>query len=65
MTAAAISTLEFGLRENNTGSFPRGISVMLRALITWLHEDDPFKLLAFELPLNETQSAIRRRQRLL
>lgn len=56
MTAAAINTLEFRLRENNTGSFPRGISVMLRALVTWLHEDDPFKLLAFEAPLTEIKS---------
>ncbi len=58
MTAAAINTLEFHLRENNTGSFPRGISVMLRALVTWLHEDDPFKLLAFEAPLAEIKSRL-------
>jgi Zn-dependent M16 (insulinase) family peptidase len=58
MTAAAINTLEFRLRENNTGSFPRGISVMLRALVTWLHEDDPFKLLAFEAPLLEIKTRL-------
>ncbi len=58
MTAAAINTIEFRLRENNTGSFPRGISVMLRALVTWLHEDDPFKLLAFEAPLTEIKSRL-------
>jgi hypothetical protein len=58
MTAAAINTLEFHLRENNTGSFPRGIAVMLRALVTWLHEDDPFKLLAFEAPLAEIKSRL-------
>ncbi len=58
MTAASMNTLEFRLRENNTGSFPRGISVMLRALTTWLHEDNPFKLLAFEAPLNEIKSRL-------
>jgi Zn-dependent M16 (insulinase) family peptidase len=58
MTAAAINTIEFRLRENNTGSFPRGISVMLRALVTWLHEDDPFKLLSFEAPLTEIKSRL-------
>lgn len=58
MIAASINTLEFRLRENNTGSFPRGIAVMLRALTTWLHEDDPFKLLAFEAPLNEIKSRL-------
>ena len=43
MIAAAMNTVEFRLRENNTGSFPRGIAVMLRALTTWLHDDDPFQ----------------------
>jgi len=31
---------------------------MLRALTTWLHEDDPFKLLAFEAPLAEIKSRL-------
>jgi len=52
MIAASMNTVDFRLRENNTGSFPRGISMMLRALTTWLYDDDPFKLLAFEAPLN-------------
>lgn len=38
---AAINSVEFALRENNTGRFPVGLSVMLRALTTWLHSDDP------------------------
>ena len=29
---AAINSVEFALRENNTGSFPRGLSLMLRSL---------------------------------
>ncbi len=58
MIAASINTLEFRLRENNTGSFPRGIAVMLRALVTWLHEGDPFKLIAFEAPLNEIKTRL-------
>jgi len=49
--AAAVNTVEFRLRENNTGAFPRGLSLMLRALTTWLHDDDPLKPLAFEGPL--------------
>ena len=48
---ASLNTTEFRLRENNTGSFPRGISLMLRSLSTWLHGDDPFEPLAFEAPL--------------
>jgi Zn-dependent M16 (insulinase) family peptidase len=50
--AAAINTLEFSLRENNTGSFPRGLVVMLRALDFWLYDKDPLAPLAFEAPLN-------------
>lgn len=32
---AAVNTIEFSLRENNTGSFPRGLSLMLRSMSTW------------------------------
>ncbi|HKJ27970.1 MAG TPA: insulinase family protein, partial [Anaerolineales bacterium] len=49
--AASMNTVEFSLRENNTGSFPRGIMVMLRSLFTWLYDGDPFSLLQFEEPL--------------
>ncbi|MBK5102316.1 MAG: insulinase family protein, partial [Desulfobacteraceae bacterium] len=38
---AGLNTIEFLLRENNTGSFPRGLSLMLRSLTTWLYEGDP------------------------
>ncbi len=45
---AALHTAEFRLRENNTGSFPRGLSLMLRMLTDWLHDRDPFEPLRFE-----------------
>ncbi len=48
---AALNTVEFRLRENNTGAFPRGIAFMLQALRGWLHGRDPLPLLAFEAPL--------------
>src|SRR5215831_16822364 len=48
---AAVNTVEFRLRENNTGAFPRGIAFMLRALQVWLHGRDPLAPLAFERPL--------------
>jgi Zn-dependent M16 (insulinase) family peptidase len=51
MVAAAVNTTEFSLRENNTGSFPRGLALMLRSLTTWLYDDDPVAPLAFEAPL--------------
>ena len=40
---AAINTIEFSLRENNTGSFPRGLSLMLRAMSSWIYDRDPFQ----------------------
>ncbi|WP_027187627.1 insulinase family protein [Desulfovibrio cuneatus] len=48
---AAVNSIEFSLRENNTGKFPVGLSVMLRSLTTWLHEGNPFAPLRFEGPL--------------
>lgn len=48
---AAVNTVEFDLREMNTGRFPRGLSLMLQALTTWLHDADPLMPLAFEAPL--------------
>ncbi len=51
MIAAAVNTIEFHLREKNTGSFPRGLLIMLTCLTTWLYDGDPLEPLAFEMPL--------------
>lgn len=48
---ASLNTVEFHLREQNTGNFPRGLSMMLGALTTWLYDGDPLEALAFEAPL--------------
>ncbi|MCE5334980.1 MAG: insulinase family protein [Desulfobacteraceae bacterium] len=48
---AGVNTVEFRLRENNYGNFPRGLVIMLRALAVWLHDSDPTELIAFEGPL--------------
>ncbi len=56
---AALNTVEFRLRENNTGSFPKGLSLMLRCLTTWLYEGDPLALLSFETPLKMIKTAVR------
>ncbi len=58
LTEAAMNTLEFRLRENNTGSFPRGLALMLRALTSWLHGGDPLAMIAFETPLSAIRSRI-------
>ena len=55
---ASLNTVEFRLRENNFGSFPRGIAAMLRSLKTWLYDRDPLEPLAFEAPLRSLKSRI-------
>lgn len=56
--AAAVNTIEFSLRENNTGSSPRGLSLMLRSMSRWVYAEDPFKPLQFERPLAELKERI-------
>ncbi len=51
MIEAAVNTIEFSLRENNTGAYPRGLSLMISALNTWLHDRDPLMPLRYEEPL--------------
>lgn len=58
MTASSLNTIEFRLRENNTGSFPRGLLLLLRSLTTWLYDGDPFAPVAFEKPLGKIKEQI-------
>jgi len=48
---ASVNSFEFALRENNTGSFPRGMALMFRTMRGWLHGGDPFEALTYEKPL--------------
>ena len=48
---AAVNTIEFSLRENNTGSFPRGLSLMLRSMSSWIYDKDPFQPLQWKQDL--------------
>ncbi len=56
---AALNTIEFRLREMNTGNFPRGLAIMIRCLGTWLYDGDPFAPLAFEEQFLGIQSLAR------
>jgi hypothetical protein len=58
---ASLNTIEFRLRENNTGSFPRGLSLMLRSLSSWLYDGDPFEPLTFESSLNAIKARAKER----
>jgi len=60
---ASLNTFEFRLRENNTGSFPRGLSLMLRALTTWLYGGDPLAPLTFEAPLEAIKARVAAKER--
>lgn len=48
---AGLNSVEFDLRENNTGSYPRGLVIFFEALSTWLYGGDPLAHLPFEGPL--------------
>uniref|UniRef100_A0A6J1C5I7 Presequence protease 1, chloroplastic/mitochondrial-like n=1 Tax=Momordica charantia TaxID=3673 RepID=A0A6J1C5I7_MOMCH len=55
---ASMNTIEFSLRENNTGSFPRGLSLMLRSIGKWIYDMDPFEPLKYEEPLKVLKARI-------
>lgn len=59
---AALNSLEFELRENNTGRFPRGLAAMFRSLTAWLYGGDPFAPLAWETPLAAVKARLKRRE---
>lgn len=60
---ASFNTLEFALRENNTGSLPRGLVIMLRVLSVWIYGGDPFRILAFEEPLDKLKKDAKKNKR--
>lgn len=55
---ASLNTIEFSLRENNTGPYPRGLIVMLRSLGSWLYDRDPIAPLAFQKTLDSIKSKL-------
>jgi len=58
MLEAAMNTLEFQLRENNTGSYPRGLVLMLRSLTSWIHGHDPIEPLAYQVVLDKIKELL-------
>ncbi|NUM49338.1 MAG: insulinase family protein, partial [Anaerolineales bacterium] len=55
---ASLNTFEFRLRENNTGGFPRGLSLMMCTLASWIYDGDPIEPLGFEEPLQTIKAKI-------
>lgn len=58
MIEAALNSIEFSLRENNTGSFPRGLGLLMRAMNTWNYGRDPLIPLKYEAPLTAVKANI-------
>lgn len=58
MIEAAVNTIEFSLRENNTGSFPRGLALAMRSVGDWVYGRDPITPLAFAQPLSEAKEML-------
>lgn len=48
---SALNTLEFRLREFNTGGFPRGLALMLGMMSNWIYDKPPVDGVRFEGPL--------------
>jgi len=50
---ASLNTVEFSLREMNTGGFPKGLAFMLGLMPRWIYRDgeSPTDALRFEAPL--------------
>lgn len=46
--AASLNTIEFSMRERNTGGFPRGLATSIGVLPLWMHGGDPVAALGFE-----------------
>ena len=55
---AAVNTIEFSLRENNTGRFPRGLSLMLRAMASWVYDRDPFQPMRWQEDLERFKARL-------
>ncbi|CAN1773318.1 Presequence protease 1, chloroplastic/mitochondrial [Linum perenne] len=55
---ASMNTIEFHLRENNTGSFPRGLALMFQSVGKWIYDADPFGPLKYEKPLAALKARI-------
>lgn len=65
LVKAALNSVEFRLRERNSGRFPKGLATMLQTLSFWLYDADPLIPLAFEAPLERLKADLGNGQRIL
>lgn len=55
---ASLNSIEFRLRENNTGSFPKGLAMMFRSVTNWILDADPFESLKFEAAMSKLRARL-------
>ncbi|MCP4220975.1 MAG: peptidase [bacterium] len=58
MVEGVINRLEFRLREDEIGSYPKAFLDNYNALNSWMFDGDPFPALEFEKPLEELKTAL-------
>eukprot|EP01084_Bolivina_argentea_P177645 307161_1 len=58
--AASMNSIEFHLREFNTGGSPRGLSLMLGALSSWIYDGNPIEAIEFNASIAELKNDIKR-----
>lgn len=56
--AASLNTIEFALRENNTGAYPRGLAIMIGIMTDWNYDRNPIESMIFAAPLNAIKQRI-------
>ncbi len=61
--AASMNSIEFHLREFNTKGSPRGLSLMLGALSSWIYDGHPIEAIEFNAPITELKNDIERGDR--
>jgi Zn-dependent M16 (insulinase) family peptidase len=55
---SSLNTVEFHLREFNTGGYPKGLSLMLGMMPNWIYGMDPVESIRFEQPLAELKAEL-------
>ncbi len=52
---AAINSIEFSLKEEESGSMPRGLDMFLRSMNLWLHDKSPLCVFAYRKSWDEVK----------
>lgn len=58
LVEACINIKEFRLREEDTRSYPKGLVYYIKAMDSWLYDDNPLKYLEYEETLKKIKSAL-------